>query len=89
MIYEKWKKDVKKIHPREKSIVSDAFFIDLRMGATSVEMVTVTPRNDNYMNEWIPKNGVFTPIWYSMYRASLKKLFVRDWQKRKRKLGLI
>ena len=58
MIYEKWKKDVKKIHPREKSIVSDAFFIDLRMGATSVEMVTVTPRNDNYMNEWIPTDSV-------------------------------
>ena len=34
------------------------FFIDLRMGATSIEMVTVTPDVDNYMDEWIPDGSV-------------------------------
>jgi len=47
MVYENW---VKLSNPR--------FFIDLRMGATSIEISTVTPDNDNYLQDWIPTNAV-------------------------------
>ena len=50
MIYELWKKN--------RAMQSNPFLIDLRMGATSLEMVTVTPDNDNYMAEWIPDGTV-------------------------------
>ena len=47
MVYEKW---VELPNPR--------FFIDLRMGATSVELSTVTPSNDYYLKDWIPTSAV-------------------------------
>jgi len=47
MVYEKWVK------------LSNAhFFIDMRMGATSVELSTVTPGNDNYIENWIPTHAI-------------------------------
>ena len=49
MAYEAWKRDWEK---------RGHFFIDLRMGATSMEMVTVTPDNDNYMETWIPDGAI-------------------------------
>ena len=52
MVYERWKKELKNIHPREQ--FNDAFLIDLRMGATVTEMITVVPRHDNYMESWMP-----------------------------------
>jgi len=56
MVYEKWKKELKKPHPRKR--FEDAFFIDLRMGATSVEMITVTLNNDSYMDHWVPSHDI-------------------------------
>ena len=56
LVYEKWKKQLEKRHPRE--LFKDSFFIDLRMGATSVEMITVTPNNDNYMDHWLPSHDI-------------------------------
>lgn len=47
MVYKKWKKQ----DDRE-------FLIDMRMGATSVELVTTTKHNDNYMESWIPTDSV-------------------------------
>jgi len=47
LAYEKWRKRKHK-----------QFFIDLRMGATSMEMVTVIPNNDSYMDTWIPDGAV-------------------------------
>jgi len=49
MVYEAWKSDWKD---------KGEFFIDLRMGATSMEMITVTPSNDKYMDTWIPDGAV-------------------------------
>lgn len=34
------------------------FFMDMRMGATSVELVTVTPGNDNYLKTWVSTDSV-------------------------------
>ena len=34
------------------------FFIDMRMGATSVELVTVTFGNDNYLETWVPTHTI-------------------------------
>jgi len=47
MVYNNWKM----FEGRE-------FLIDLRMGATSVEIVTVTKDNDNYMDTWVPTHTV-------------------------------
>ena len=46
MIYNRWKE------------LNKGFFIDLRMGATTVEMVTMTPGNDTYDKYWIATNDV-------------------------------
>ena len=34
------------------------FLLDLRMGATSVELVTVTARHDNYLETWVPTHTI-------------------------------
>ena len=47
LVYEMWKEQKTR-----------KFFIDLRMGATTVEMSTVTKNNDNYLKEWIPTSSV-------------------------------
>ena len=52
MVYEMWSKELKDAHPREQ--YPDAFLIDLRMGATVTEMITVVPTHDNYMDSWMP-----------------------------------
>lgn len=52
MVYEMWSKELKGAHPREQ--FPDAFLIDLRMGATVTEMITVVPTHDNYMDSWMP-----------------------------------
>ena len=46
MVYNDWKS------------LNEGFFIDLRMGATSIELVTVTPNNDNYMDTWVPTHTI-------------------------------
>ena len=47
LVYNKW-----------RSQPNPQFFLDLRMGATSVELVTVTPNNDNYMETWVPTHTI-------------------------------
>jgi hypothetical protein len=47
MVYDAWSEQDNRI-----------FFIDLRMGATSVEMSTVTDKHDKYLDEWIPTDAV-------------------------------
>tara|TARA_B100000131_G_scaffold291561_1_gene305249 strand:+ start:1457 stop:2221 length:765 start_codon:yes stop_codon:yes gene_type:complete len=47
MVYNKW---LKCDNPH--------FFIDMRMGATSVELVTVTFGNDNYLETWVPTHTI-------------------------------
>jgi hypothetical protein len=47
MVYEKWVK-----------LPNARFFIDMRMGATSIELSTVTPRHDEYLKDWIPTHAV-------------------------------
>jgi len=47
LVYNKWKSQSK-----------PHFFLDLRMGATSVELVTVTPNNDNYLDTWVPTHTI-------------------------------
>ena len=47
LVYDSWKK-----------LDDGVFLIDLRMGATTVEMSTVTKYVDNYMKEWIPTDSV-------------------------------
>ena len=46
-VYNKWKK-----------LDNRQILLDARMGATSVELVTVTKDNDNYMDSWIPTTSV-------------------------------
>jgi|TARA_R110000765_G_scaffold71690_2_gene139166 hypothetical protein len=52
MVYDMWKDGLS----RTKG--TGHFFIDLRMGATTVEMSTVTRHTDNYLKEWIPTSAV-------------------------------
>lgn len=33
-------------------------FLDLRMGALSMELVTVTKKNDNYLDTWVPTHQI-------------------------------
>jgi len=47
LVYNKWKSQPK-----------PDFFLDLRMGATSVEMVTATPRVNSYMDTWVPTHEI-------------------------------
>ena len=47
MVYNKW---LRQDNPH--------FFIDMRMGATSVELVTVTPYNDKYLDTWVPTHTI-------------------------------
>ena len=47
MVYNKWSQQA-----------NPHFFIDMRMGATSVELVTVTFGNDNYLETWVPTHTI-------------------------------
>ena len=47
MVYNKW-----------KELSNPHFFIDMRMGATSVELVSVTAGNDNYLDTWVPTHTI-------------------------------
>ena len=47
MVYNKW-----------KELSNPHFFIDMRMGATSVELVSVTASNDNYLDTWVPTHTI-------------------------------
>lgn len=51
VVYEQWKR-------QHRYSTDKRFFIDLRMGATTVEMSTVTGIWDEYMKEWIPTDSV-------------------------------
>jgi molybdopterin/thiamine biosynthesis adenylyltransferase len=46
MVYDKWKQ------------LGKGFLIDARMGASTVELVTITPGNDNYMETWAPTSSI-------------------------------
>jgi len=47
LVYNKW-----------KSQPNPHFFLDLRMGATSVELVTVTAKHDDYLETWVPTHTI-------------------------------
>jgi len=47
MVYNKW-----------LNCGNPQFFIDMRMGATSVELVSVTPGNDKYLDTWVPTHTI-------------------------------
>ena len=45
--YKKW------LEPSNRQL-----FLDLRMGALSMELVTVTKKNDNYLDTWVPTHQI-------------------------------
>ena len=47
MVYNKWSQQA-----------NPHFFIDMRMGATSVELVTCTVGNDDYLRTWVPTHTI-------------------------------
>jgi len=47
-----------KVYKKWSQLEDRQFLLDMRMGATSVELVTVTQTHDEYMDSWIPTISV-------------------------------